>query len=140
MARLARRQRCARRSNRQLDRAGQKKSEQPALNRERVEPGRDRQDGAAALSRAVPVLCERWRAELPTLSTQLRFVSRRAVQHRELRAADDDGGTSGRSYAGGFRPHLWRSASLQQPSRPSARTADPRMPTVTADELESERE
>src|SRR5215472_8172418 len=92
------------------------------------------------MSCALPILRERWRAELPTLSAELRFISRRAVQHRELRAAHDDGRTGRRSDAGRFRPHLRRSPSLPEPSRSSARTVNSRMPPVAADELESERQ
>src|SRR5205085_4205271 len=114
-----------------------KQSGQPALNRDRVEPGRDRQDGVAALSRALPVLCPGRRVELPALSTQLRFVSRGAVQYCVLCVAHDDGGASCRSYPGRFCPHVRRPASLPKPSRPGARTTHSRLSTFTADELES---
>ena len=51
-------------------------------------PGRHRADGAAAVPLSVPVLRRRRRAVLPALSALGRRVSRRAVQHRLLRAAD----------------------------------------------------
>ncbi len=49
-----------------------KNPQQPAFNRERVESGRDREDGVAAVSRALSVLRPGRRTELPALSTQRR--------------------------------------------------------------------
>ena len=57
-----------------------------------MESGRDRENGAAAVSRAVSVLCAGWRVKLPALPAQLRSFSGGAVQHRKLRAAHDDAG------------------------------------------------
>ncbi len=83
----------------------------------RVESGRDRTDGAAAVPRAVPVLRERGRVELPALPAQRGYFPRRAVQHRQLRAAHADGRAGLRAEAGRFRPHVRRFASLREPRR-----------------------
>ena len=56
-----------------------------------VERRRDPADGAGAVPRAVPVLRRRRPAVLPALPAQRRPVPRRAVQHRELRAAHPHG-------------------------------------------------
>ncbi len=53
-----------------------------------LEPRRSRQDGARALPLPVPVLRRGGAALLPALPALGRRVPRRAVQHRELRAAD----------------------------------------------------
>jgi hypothetical protein len=66
-----------------------------------------------------------------------RRVSRRAVQHRLLRAADDDGGASRWAEARRFRAHVRRSAPLSEPCGPSARTADAHAAPVPADEDQS---
>ena len=113
MARLARGKWRARRSGRQFNCAGQKESAKPSVNCERMESGGDRQGGVAAVSRALSVLYPGRRAQLPALSAQRRFVSWRAVQHRELFTPHDDGRTSCGSYAGRFHSHLWRPSSLQ---------------------------
>ena len=55
--------------------------------RHRLEPGRYREDGAAAVPLPVPVLCRRRAAVLPALSALGRYLPRRAVQHRVLCAA-----------------------------------------------------
>ena len=78
--------------------------------------------------RALSVLRAGRRAELPALSTKRGSVSRRAVQHRFILTAYDDGGAGCRSYAGRFRAHFWRSASLQKPSRTGARATFTRLP------------
>ena len=52
--------------------------------------------GAGALPRVLPVLRGRRPALLPALPAQRRHVPRRAVQHRQLRAADPHGGRPGR--------------------------------------------
>src|SRR5213082_1687702 len=100
MAGLARRKRRACRSDRQRYWADQIKSAEPAADSERMEPGRDRPDGVAAVSSPLSILRAGWRIKLPALPTQRRSFSGRAIQHRLLRAAHNDGGTSGRSYAG----------------------------------------
>ena len=73
------------------DRADQKESGQPAIDRECLESCGDRKDGVAAVSCALPILRAGWRAQLPALSTQRGSFSRRALQHRVLLAAHDDG-------------------------------------------------
>ena len=52
------------------------------------------EDGAAAVPRVLPVLRRRRPALLPALPAQRRPVPRRAVQHRQLRAADAHDGRS----------------------------------------------
>ena len=83
-------------------------------------PARCRQDGAAAVPLPVPVLCREGQALVPALSALGRHLPRRAVQHRVLRAADDDGGAGDGSQAGRIRPHLRRRASLRQSHRAGA--------------------
>ena len=65
--------------------------------RHRLEPGRRRQDGAAAVPLPVPVLRRQRPALLPALSALGRRLPRRAVQHRLLCAADADGGAGDRA-------------------------------------------
>ncbi len=137
MARLARRKRSARRSNRQRNFADQKKSRESSLNCELMERGGDRQDGAAAVSRAFPVLCARRRIKLPALPTQRRSFSRCAVQRRFVFAAHAYGGASRRSSPRRFRSHVRRSPSLSKPPRTSARTADSQLSIFAADETKS---
>ena len=62
-----------------------------------VERRRDPADGAAAVPRVLPVLRRRRPAELPAVPAQRRPVSRRAVQHRQLCAADPHDGRAGRT-------------------------------------------
>src|SRR5437868_1839635 len=76
-----------------------------AADRLGLEPGRSGSHGAAALPLPVPVLCVRGPAFLPALPTIGRYLPRRAVQHRLLRAADADGGAGDRTEAWRFRPH-----------------------------------
>ena len=73
--------------------------------RHRLESGRRRQDGAAAVPLPVPVLRRRRPAVLPALPALGRHLSRRAVQHRLLRAADPDGRAGDRAQARRVRPH-----------------------------------
>ena len=68
------------------------------LHRFGLERQRHSEDGAAAVPPAVPVLRRRGKALLPALSAQLRHLPRRAVQHRELLAADAHGGAAVRSW------------------------------------------
>jgi len=74
-----------------------KKSAKPALDCERMECGRDRQGGVAALSCAFPILRPGRRVKLSVVSTQRRSFSRCALQHRVVCAADVDGGAGCRS-------------------------------------------
>ena len=102
------------------DRDDQAQSGFAPPDRHRLESGRRRQDGAAAVPLPVPVLRRRRQAVVPALSALGRRVPRRAVQHRVLRAADADGGAGDRLQAGRLRPHLRRRASLSQSSRAGA--------------------
>ena len=65
--------------------------------RDRLESGRDRRHGAAAVPLPVSVQRRRRRAVVPALSALGRRLSRRAVQHRVLRAADGRGGAGDRA-------------------------------------------
>ena len=120
------------RRGRQADRPDQESSERvaeessfAAADRVGVEPGRRRRHGAAALPLPVPVLCRRRQAVLPALSALGRHLPRRAVQHRFLCAADDDGGAGERIEAWRVHPHAGRRASLLEPFRAGARAARP---------------
>ena len=63
----------------------------PPAHRHRLEPGGERSHGAVALPLSVPVQRRRRRLVVPALSALGRRLSRRAIQHRLLRAADPDG-------------------------------------------------
>ena len=65
-----------------------------------------------ALPLPVPVLCRGGPALLPALPALGRRLPRRALQHRELRAADPHGGACDRAAAGRLRPLLRRRAPL----------------------------
>ena len=80
---------------------------QPAHDRYRLEPGRPSRHGAGSMPLPVPVLCRRRAAVLPALSALGRRVPGRAVQHRQLRAADHDDGAGRRA---------WSPASSSTPS------------------------
>ena len=67
--------------------ADQAQSRFAPADRDRLEPGRYREDGAAAVPLPVPVLCRRRAAVVPALSALGRYLPRRAVQHRVLCAA-----------------------------------------------------
>ena len=56
-----------------------------------LEPRRHPEHGARAVPRPVPVLRRRRQALVPALPAQRRHVPRRAVQHRQLRAAHPHG-------------------------------------------------
>src|SRR5450432_1971054 len=102
-----------------------------------MESGRAGNNGVAAVPHAVSVLCERGRVELPALPAQRGYFSRRAVQHRQLRAVHVDGRASLRAKAGRFRPYLRRRASLRE-SRRAGETADiARSEAAAANEIES---
>ena len=102
--------------------------------RHRLESGRRRQDGAAAVPLPVPVLCRRGAAVLPALPALGRHLPRRAVQHRVLCAADDDGraGDRARSRASSSTPSATRisisnhleQAHLQLSRAPEAAAGD----------------
>ena len=104
------------RPDRQCDRDDQAQSGFAPADRHRLESGRRRQDGAAAVPLPVPVLRRRGQAVVPALPALGRRVPRRAVQHRVLRAADADGGAGDRLQARRVHPHLRRRASVSQSS------------------------
>ena len=81
-----------------------------ASDRQRMESGRRRQDGAAAVPLPVPVLRRQGHAVLPALPALRRHLPRRAVQHRVLCAADHDGGA-------GDRPASRASSSTRSATR-----------------------
>ena len=109
------------RPDRQRRRHDQAQSGFAAADRHRVESGRRRQDGAAAVPLPVPVLRRRRAAVLPALPALGRRVPRRAVQHRVLCAADDDGGAGDRPAA--RRVRRTRSATRISISTTSSRRA-----------------
>ena len=86
-----------------------------AADRQCVERGRDREDGAAAVPRAVPVLRGGRAAVVPALPAVGGCVPGAAVQHRVVCAADDDGRAGVRPGAGRLRPHVGRRASVPEP-------------------------
>src|ERR1700730_1777884 len=102
-----------------------------------MEPGRDRNDGVAALSLAISILRPGWSAQLSVISTQRGFIPRRAIQYRLLFAADDDGCPGLQPKARRFRSHLWRSAFGPKPHRPTPGTTHSRVWPVTANAIES---
>src|SRR5438105_11235466 len=139
MAGLAWRKRGASGPSREFDCANQIKSAKPPPHSECVESSGDRQDGAADLPFALPVLRAGRRTQLPALSTKRRSISRRSVQYRVVLTVYDDGGAGGRSYAGRFCSYVRRFASLQKPSRTGARTTFAGLPIFAADETEFSR-
>src|SRR3954452_13128406 len=70
-----------------------------------MERGRSRPHGAVAVSCALSVLRGRRPLVMSALPAQRRRLPRRAVQHRVVRAADDDGGAGVRSRTGRLRAH-----------------------------------
>ena len=93
------------RPDRQCGRSDPPQSGFAPADRHRLESGRRRPDGAAAVPLPVPVLRRGRPALLPALSALRRRVPRRAVQHRLLCAADHDGGAGDRARARRVRPH-----------------------------------
>src|SRR5690606_26967431 len=71
----------------------------------------------------VPVLRRRRAPELPAVPAQRRHLPRRAVQHRQLRAADPHGGAGLRPGVRRFRAHPGRRAPVLEPLRAGARAA-----------------
>ena len=63
-------------------------------------------------------------AQLPAVPAQRRHLPGRAVQHRQLCAADAHGGAGLRAGRGRFRAHAGRCAPVLEPLRAGARTAD----------------
>ncbi len=93
-----------------------------------LERGRHRAHEARALPLPVPVLREPRQAVLPALPALGRHLSRRAVQHRKLRAAHPSDRPRMRARGGRVRPHVRRRASLLEPRGSGARAACPRRP------------
>ncbi len=122
-----------------VDRHDQAQSGFAAADRQRVESGRRRQDGAAAVPLPVSVLCRERQAVVPALSALGGCVSRRALQHRVLCAADDDGRAGDRPEARRFRAYARRRASLFQPSRAGAAATDAADAAVADDDDQSRR-
>src|SRR5690606_21236447 len=69
-----------------------------------------------------------------------RYLSRRAVQHRLLCAANSYGGPGDGPGRGRFRAHLWRRASLFQPLRTGPVATDPRTAGVAGAQDQSGRQ
>ena len=88
-----------------------------------LERARHRADEAAALPLPVPVLCRERPAFLPALPALGRHFPRRALQHRQLRAADPSDRARMRPRRRRFRPHVRRRASLPQSRGAGARAA-----------------
>src|ERR1700730_7752570 len=105
----------------------------PPAHHHRLESGRGREDGAAAVPLSVPVLCRRRAALLPALPTLGGRVPRRAVQHRLLRVAYADGSAGDRFEARRVHPHAGRRASLSQSSRAGPPAAFARAAYVAED-------
>src|SRR5215210_1383436 len=98
--------------------------------RERLERRRPRRHGSPSLPRPVPVLGRRGAPLMPALPEERRRVPGRAVQHRLLRPADDDGGPGLRPPAGRLRAHAGRRPPLPQPPGAGAAPAHPRAPAA----------
>ena len=82
-----------------LDRADQARPCFAAPDRHRLEPRRDRPDGAGAVPLPVPDPGRGRAAQPPALPAQRRHLPRRAVQHRQLCAADPHAGARVRARA-----------------------------------------
>ena len=111
------------RSDRQRGRGHPPQSRFAPPDRHRLESGRRRQDGAAAVPLPVSVLRRQRQAVVPALSALRRRLPRRAVQHRVVRAADDDGGAGDGPCARRVHPHARRRAPLSQPPGAGAAAA-----------------
>ena len=93
------------------------------LDRLGVERGRDRAHEACPMPLPVPVLRQRRPAVVPALPALGRHLSRRAVQHRELRASDPSRRARMRARGRRVRAYVRRRASLPQSRGPGARAA-----------------
>ena len=89
------------------------RARQPPPARHRLEPARGRPGGAAAVPHALPVPRAGRRAVVPALPAQRRRLPRRALQHRELRAAHDDG-RAGDGHAPGDFVHTFGDVHLYE--------------------------
>ncbi len=88
-----------------------------ANRRQRLERRRSSRDGADALPRVLPVPRLRRQPQLPALSAQRGRLSRRAVQHRELRAAHAHARAAVRPRGRRSRLDRRRLPHLRQPPR-----------------------
>ncbi len=125
MARLGSGRWPAYRSDRQSRRADPARSLVAPPDRHRVEPRRNRPNGARAMPLPVPDAGRRRAAQPPALPAQRRYFPGRAVQHRLLRAFDPHAGARMRARAGRLRLDGRRLSSLFEPSRagPAAASA-----------------
>ena len=111
------------RPDRQRRRAAQDQSRLAPHHRQRLERRRPAEDGAAAVPRVLPVLRRAGHrdqprpAQLPALPAQRRHLPRRAVQHRQLRAADAHAGAAVRPRRRRLHLDRRRLPHLQQPRR-----------------------
>src|SRR4029077_18257225 len=94
-------------------------------------------NGTPPMPLFVSVLCCRRQAVMPALSALGRCVSRRAVQHRLLCTAHDDGGAGDGVQARRLRPHLRRCPSLSQSPGTGAAAVVPRAATPAGDAAQS---
>ncbi|CAD5376608.1 hypothetical protein OF001_U160014 [Pseudomonas sp. OF001] len=140
VAQLAGAQRRVDRPDRQPDRDDPEEPRLAPADRLRVEPGAGRADGPAAVPRAVPVLRRRRQALLPAVPALGGHLPRRAVQHRQLRPADDDGGAGLRPRARRVRLDRRRLPPVRQPSGADRPAAVARAPAAAADEAEPDGE
>ena len=92
--------------------------------RDGVESGRHREDGAAAVPLPVPVLCRRT-GGCRASSISARPISSSACRStsRPMRCCTHDGGAGDGAEARRVHPHVRRCASLSESSRPGARAA-----------------
>src|SRR5271170_1510235 len=128
------------RPDHESDRRHQTQSRFAPADRHRVESGRRAQDGAAALSLPVPVLCRERQDLLPALSALGRHFPGRAVQRCVLCAPHADGGAGHGLRAGRVHPYLRRRPPLSQSSGAGAGTAFAQALSAARDEAQSGRE
>src|SRR5690606_28163732 len=102
-----------------------------------VEPCAGGSDGPATLPCAVPVLRRRWPALMPALSALGGHLPRRALQYRQLRTADDDGGAGLRPRTGRVHLERRRLPPVRQPSGTDRSAALPRAVAIADDEAQS---
>ena len=116
------------RPDRERDRDDQEEPGLAAVDRDGLESGRRREDGVAAVSPAVPVLCRGGLGLLPALPAVGRYVPRLPVQHRVLRRCRRHDGRAGdRLQTRRLRVDRRRHASLSR-SPQAVRTFNCRVP------------
>src|SRR5205085_422022 len=116
------------------DRLDQTRSRLAAADRQRLESGRHRPDGAAALPFAVPDLCRQRPAQPANVSAQRRRLPWRAVQYRQLWLANPHACAAGGAGAGRLRVDRRRLPSLFQPPGAGPRATEPRHPPAAGAE------